>query len=80
MPSFLYGVLESNVIWQDRNRLNGLEDADSGGITWFLAPGIQYVSTRLVIEAAVQIPVVQNLNSTALENDFITTLSARVNF
>ena len=80
VPSFLYGVLESNVIWQDRNSLNGLEDADSGGTTWFLAPGIQYVSTRLVIEAAVQIPVVQNLNGTALENDFITTLSARVNF
>lgn len=80
VPSFVYGVLESNVIWQDRNTLNGLEDADSGGTTWFLAPGIQYVSTRLVIEAAVQIPVVQNLNGAALENDFITTLSARVNF
>ena len=31
-------------------------------------------------EAAIQIPVVQNLNGSALENDFITTLSARMNF
>ena len=80
MPSFIYGVLESNLIWQDSNNVSGLEDPSSGGTTWFLAPGVQYVSRRFVVEAAVQIPVVQNLNGTALENDFVTTLSARVNF
>ncbi len=80
VPSFLYGVLESNLIWQDHNEASGFEDSDSGGTTWFLAPGIQYVSKRLVIEAAVQIPVVQDLHGAALESDFITTLSARVNF
>ncbi len=26
MPSFVYGVLESNLIWQDKNRLNGVDD------------------------------------------------------
>ncbi len=80
VPSFLYGVLESNLIWQDRHAASGSEDPNSGGTTWFLAPGIQYVSKRLVIEAAVQIPVVQDLKGAALANDFITTLSARVNF
>ena len=80
VPSFLYGVLESNLIWRDRNEVSGFEDPDSGGSTWLLAPGIQYVSKRLVIEAAVQIPVAQDLQGAALENDFITTLSARVNF
>jgi hypothetical protein len=72
--------LESNLIWQDRNEIGGRSDPNSGGTTWFLAPGIQYVTRRVVIEGAVQLPVVQNLNGDALENDFITTLSFRVNF
>ncbi len=80
VPSFLYAALESNLIWQDENRVGGADDRDSGGITWFLAPGIQYVTKRFVLEAAVQLPVVQNLGGNALENDFITTLSFRVNF
>ena len=73
-------MIESNLIYQDQNRVMGSADPDSGGTIWFLAPGIQYVSRRYVIEAAVQIPVAQNLNGKALETDFVTTLSARVNF
>jgi len=46
----------------------------------FLTPGIQYVTKRIVVEAAVQVPVVQDLNGNALENDFIGILSFRVNF
>ena len=80
VPAFLYGVLESNLIWQDKNEINGVEDNNSGGTIWFLAPGIQYVTKRTVVEAAVQIPVVQDLNGNSLENDFITTLSFRINF
>lgn len=80
VPNFLYGVLESNLIWQDRNEAGGIQDPNSGGVTWFLAPGLQWVSKRLVVEGAVQIPVVQNLHGGALENDYIATLSTRVNF
>lgn len=80
VPGFVYGVLETNLIWQDNNTDQGIEDADSGGVSWFLAPGIQYVTRRTVLELAVQIPVAQNLNGTALENDFISTLSFRMNF
>ncbi|BCL60311.1 hypothetical protein DGMP_10040 [Desulfomarina profundi] len=80
IQGFLYGVLESNLIWQDNNRVNGVEDGNSGGITWYLAPGIQYVTKRTVAEFTVQIPVVQDMNGTGLENDFITTLSFRMNF
>ena len=80
VPGFLYGVLESNLIWQDKNEVNGIEDDNSGGTTWFLAPGIQYVTRRTVVEAAVQIPVVQDLNGNSLKNDFIATLSFRINF
>jgi hypothetical protein len=80
VPGFVYGVLESNLIWQDNNTFQGIKDDNSGGVTWFLAPGIQYVTRRTVLECAVQIPVVQDLNGRGLENDFISTLSFRMNF
>ena len=44
-----------------------------------LAPGLQYVTKRIILEAAVQLPVVQQLNGMALENNVITTLSVRLN-
>lgn len=80
VPGFLYGVLESNLIWQERHDGPMGTVSDSGGTTWFLAPGIQYVRKRWVLEAAVQIPVAQDLNGRALENDFIATAGFRVNF
>ena len=80
VPAFVYGVLESNLIWQDRSEVAGIDDLDSGGTTWYLAPGLQYVRKRFVLEGAVQIPVIQDLNGAALENDFIGTLSVRANF
>lgn len=80
VPSFVYAVLESNVLWQDRHRAAGQDVSDSGGTTWYLAPGIQYVRKRLVLEAAVQLPVAQRLHGNARESDWISTVSARLNF
>jgi len=80
VPDFVYAVLESNVVWQDRDEAAGRQVADSGGTTWYLAPGIQYVTKRLVFEAAVQLAVAQDLHGVARESDWIGTLSARVNF
>lgn len=77
VPSFLYIVLETNLVRQDQNEVNGDVDTDSGGTIWYLAPGLQYVTTRIILEAAVQLPAIQELNGTALENDFILTVSAR---
>ncbi len=79
LPSFLYGNVETNLIWQDENESGGAVDVNSGGATWYLAPGLQYVTRRIILEAAVQLPVVQDLNGMALENNVITTLSLRVN-
>lgn len=80
VPAFLYAVLESNLIRQERDEQGGTELADSGGTTWFLAPGLQWVTRRWVLEGAVQIPVAQDPNGDAPEAGVATTLSFRVNF
>lgn len=80
LPNFLYGVIELNWIHQDKNRINGNADPNSGGTRLFLTPGIQYVSKRWIAEGAVQIPLSQDLNGTALENDYIARVSVQFNF
>lgn len=80
VPGFLYGVLEGNLIHRGRNRAAGIKDPSSGGTTFFAVPGLQYVTMRWILEAGVQLPVAQDLNGTALENDFIVRAGFRVNF
>ena len=80
VPGFLYGILEANLIHQDNDEIGGAEDPDSGGTRLFLVPGLQYVTKRWIVEAAVQLPIVQDLNGTALENDFIVRAGFRLNF
>ncbi len=80
VPAFLYGVIEANLVRQDENRIAGRSDPNSGGTTFFLTPGVQYVTKRWIFEAGVQIPVSQALNGTALEHDFSARLSFRANF
>lgn len=80
VPGFLYGVIEANLIHQQKNRVSGSSDLNSGGTRLFLTPGLQYVTRRWIIETAIQVPLVQNLNGTELENDYIGQLSARFNF
>jgi len=80
IPGFLYGVLEVNLVYKDRNKLQGQDDANSGGATLFLAPGLQYVTRRWIAEAVVQLPVTQNLHGTALENDYVVQAGFRWNF
>ena len=77
---FLYGVLEFNIIYRDNNKLAGQTDPDSGGTTVFITPGIQYAAKKVILEAAAQLPVVQNLNGSALESDFILRGGFRINF
>ncbi len=79
VPAFVYTVIESNLVWRDRHEASGIEVRDSGGTAWFLAPGVQYVRERFVLEGAVQVPVAQDLNGVALETDWIGILSARIN-
>lgn len=80
VPGFLYGVIEANLVSQDKNHVGSSDDPNSGGTRMFLTPGIQYVTKRWIVEAAVQLPAIQNLNGTALENDYIVRAGFRVNF
>jgi len=80
VPGFLYGVFEGNLISQSKNRNKGIKDPDSGGTTLVLFPGLQYVTKRWIVEGGVQIPVIQNLNGTALEKDYIARFGFRFNF
>ena len=80
VPGFLYGVLESNLIYLGKNEIRGLRDRSSGGTTLFIAPGLQFVTRRWVLEAIVQLPAFQNLHGSALKDDFTVRAGLRVNF
>jgi hypothetical protein len=80
VPAFLYGVLEANLIHADKDRIGGIADPNSGGTTLFLTPGLQYVTQKWIVEAGVQVPVIQNLHGTALKNDYVLTTGFRINF
>jgi len=80
VPAFIYAVLESNLIWNARNKLAGTTDINSGGTTWNLVPGLQYVTRRYVLETAIELPVAQRLNGTALEADWVWSAGFRWNF
>ncbi len=80
VPGFLYGVLEFNLIHQDKNQTGGSDDPNSGGLSLFVLPGLQYVTKRWILEAGLQIPVLQDLNGTALEKDYILRTGFRLNF
>ncbi len=79
VPGFVYAVLESRLEDLRADRIGGAATG-SGGSQWFLAPGLQYVSRRWVVEGAVQWPLVQNLPAGALQDDVIARLSLRTNF
>ncbi len=80
VPSYLFAVLETNAVWRGRNRVSGTADPNSGGFRLYVAPGLQWITTRTVVEAAVQIPVVQRTNGQGLREDFVARVSFRVNF
>ena len=77
---FLYGVTELNLIHSDKSRANGIINPNSGGTTLWGLVGLQYVTPRNIVEAGIQVPLVQDLNGTALERDFIFRGGFRLNF
>ena len=80
VPAFLYGVMEANLIYTGKDRTGGTADPDSGGTVVFLSPGLQYVTRKWIVEAGMQLPVIQDLNGGALEHDYGLSAGFRVNF
>jgi len=78
--AFLFGVLEANFVHEEKTRLHGVRDRNSGGDTLFIAPGLQYAAQNWIAEASVQLPVMQELGGTRLKKDYIARASMRFNF
>jgi len=56
---FLYVNLELNLVRKGRDSVHGQAAPDTGGTTWYGAPGVQYITRKTVLEAAVQMPLVR---------------------
>lgn len=80
VPSFIYGVMELNANYAEKNELGGIVDDDSGGLSVFLSPGLQWVTASWVVEGSIQIPIVQDLHGDPLKTNYATTLGARYRF
>ena len=78
-PKALHAVLELNGVWQAKHRSGGTIK-DSGGYTLFLSPGVQYVTSRWLLEASVQVPVAESLNGNELGTDYNVVVGARTTF
>ena len=64
VPSFFLGVLDVNFVVQNKSRIGGFVDPNTGGLTLNIDYGIQYSSIRSGWGASFQSPAVQNLNGT----------------
>lgn len=80
VPGFLLAGVEGNFLYQDRHRAAGVEDPDSGGRRFFVSPSLQYGTRRWVLEAIVQVPVAQDLNGAALEDEVTVRAGFRFNY
>lgn len=75
----LNAYLEVNGAWRAHDRVRGHRVPDSGGQTLFLSPGLQYIPwRRVLVEASVQVPVVEDLNGSPLKTDVTVMTGFRV--
>ncbi len=51
-----------------------------GSVQVFGSPGIQWITPNVILEAGVQLPMLQDLTAPRLETDFTVVLSVRVQF
>lgn len=73
--------LEWNGSVAARSRAGGGEIDDSGGHVAFLSPAVQWVPhPQLLLEASLQVPVIQNLNGSQPDHDPRPSLGARFLF
>ncbi len=74
-------IAELNGSYAGRNRLHSVTQRDSGGFKVLASPGIQVIlSETLLLEASLQLPIIQNLHGTALEQEYGTIAGLRWRF
>ncbi len=78
--AFVFGVLELSGNYYERNRFGDVTDPNSGGFQLYLTPGLQYATRRWIADFGVKVPIVNDLNGTALEPDYSILTSIRINF
>ncbi len=75
----LNGFLEINGTSAAKSDVNGVTNENSGGTTIFLSPGLQYIGgRRWLVEASLQIPVVNEPNGTQLATDWTISIGTRI--
>ena len=75
----LNGFLEINGTTTAKSEVNGVTNEDSGGTTIFLSPGLQFVGgRRWLVEASLQIPIVNEPNGTQLATDWTLSIGTRI--
>jgi len=80
VPTYLNLVAEANGIWKQKAKSRGSKIDASGGYTLFLSPGIQLVAKRFIVEASIQLPVIQSLNGEQPETKFVLAGGIRIQF
>jgi len=75
--AFLNGSIEVNIIKQNQNRIAKNSRVNSGGTSFFLSPGLQYITQHWIIEGNIQIPLINNDNP--IENNYSARFGVRVN-
>lgn len=78
-PAFGYAVLETKAIHRGDDVVDGAR-VDNGGTEWRITPGLQYVARRWVVEAAVELPLADDMPDTALRDDEFWHIGVRFNF
>ncbi len=75
----LNGFLEINGTSAAKSDVNGVTNENSGGTTIFLSPGLQFVGgRRWLVEASLQIPIVNEPNGTQLATDWTLSIGTRI--
>jgi len=77
---FFFAALETNLNYSSRNHFDDQVDSNSGGFTASIAPGIQYITRRWIAELAVRVPIIDDLNGSALEPKYTVFTGIRTNF
>lgn len=60
----LWGTVETNLIWDQRNRVDGAIDNQSGGVSWLIDAGLEWAALDWEVGAVAEVPVVQRLFGT----------------